>query len=44
MSEYYWAGRIAVACDWPQEVRIFQDPARIPTPDADRATAARAAN
>lgn len=20
----YWAGRIAVACDWPQEVRIFQ--------------------
>lgn len=30
----YWAGRIAVACDWPQEVRIFQD--RVPTPDADR--------
>jgi hypothetical protein len=30
----YWAGKIAVACDWPQEVRIFRD--RVPTPDADR--------
>jgi hypothetical protein len=39
-SARYWAGRIAVACDWPQEVRIFQDPAQIPTPDADRAAAA----
>jgi hypothetical protein len=36
----YWAGRVAVACDWPQEVRIFQSPA--PAPDADRAaTSAR---
>ncbi len=35
----YWAGRIAVACDWPQEVRIFQTPGQIPTPDADRAAA-----
>lgn len=35
----YWAGRIAVACDWPQEVRIFQNPTRIPTPEADRAAA-----
>ena len=34
----YWAGRIAVACDWPQEVRIFQN--RVPAPDADRAAAA----
>jgi hypothetical protein len=39
----YWAGRIAVACDWPQEVRIFQNAAQIPTPDADRAAAARKA-
>lgn len=37
----YWAGRIAVACDWPQEVRIFQNPAQVPTPDADRAAASR---
>jgi hypothetical protein len=36
----YWAGRIAVACDWPQEVRIFRTPDRVPTPDADRAAAA----
>ena len=36
-SARYWAGRIAVACDWPQEVRIFQNPARDPTPEADRA-------
>jgi hypothetical protein len=35
----YWAGRIAVACDWPQEVRVFQNPDRTPTPDADRAAA-----
>lgn len=34
----YWAGRVAVACDWPQEVRIFRT--RVPTPDADRAAAA----
>lgn len=26
---------------WPQEVRIFRTPAQIPTPDADRAAAAR---
>jgi hypothetical protein len=39
----YWAGRIAVACDWPQEARIFRTPAQIPTPDADRAAAARKA-
>ena len=31
----YWAGRIAVACDWPQEVRIFRTPGQTPTPDAD---------
>jgi len=36
----HWAGRIAVACDWPQEVRIFRTPTQIPTPDADRAAAA----
>jgi len=36
----YWAGRIAVACDWPQEVRIFRKPGQVPTPDADRATTA----
>lgn len=36
----YWAGRIAVACDWPQEVRIFRTPEQVPTPDADRAAAA----
>jgi len=36
----YWAGRIAVACDWPQEVRIFRTPAQVPMPDADRAAAA----
>jgi len=39
-SARYWAGRIAVACDWPQEVRIFGTPAQIPAPDADRAAAA----
>jgi len=36
----YWAGRIAVACDWPQEVRIFRTPEQVPTPDADSAAAA----
>ncbi|MDA8296096.1 MAG: YciI family protein [Actinomycetota bacterium] len=35
-----WAERIALACDWPQEVRIFRTPGQIPTPDADRAAAA----
>ncbi len=35
----YWAGRVAVACDWPQETRIFRTPAQVPTPDADRAAA-----
>ena len=25
-----WAGRIAVACGWPQEVRRFQVPMRLP--------------
>jgi hypothetical protein len=37
----YWAGKVAVACDWPQEVRIFRTPADIPTPDADRAVATK---
>jgi hypothetical protein len=36
----YWAGRVAVACDWPQEVRIFRKPQSDPTPDADRDAAA----
>ena len=36
----HWAGRIAVACDWPQEVRIFRTPTQVPTPDADAAAAA----
>ncbi len=35
----YWAGKVAVACDWPQEVRIFRTPAQVPTPDADAAAA-----
>lgn len=39
----HWAGRIAVACDWPQEVRIFRTPQQVPTPDADSAAAALAA-
>ena len=26
----YWAGRIAVACGWPQEVRRFQGPRQWP--------------
>ena len=25
-----WAGKIAVACGWPQEVRRFRSPMRIP--------------
>ena len=25
-----WAGKIAVACDWPQEVRPFQVPGQLP--------------
>ena len=36
----YWAGKVAVACDWPQEVRLFRTPQQVPTPDADRAAAA----
>ncbi|MDE3132218.1 MAG: hypothetical protein KGL16_13800, partial [Acidobacteriota bacterium] len=36
----YWAGRVAVACDWPQEVRVFRTPEQVPTPDADGAAAA----
>ena len=29
-----WAGKIAVACGWPQEVRRFRDPATgVPTPE-----------
>jgi hypothetical protein len=28
-----WAGRIAVACGWPQEVRRFQVPMRLPEQD-----------
>jgi hypothetical protein len=27
-----WAGRIAVACGWPQEVRRFQDLTQFPEP------------
>jgi hypothetical protein len=27
-----WAGRIAIACGWPQEVRRFQDPTQFPEP------------
>ncbi len=30
----YWAGRIAVACNWPQEVRIFREPGQVPTPES----------
>ena len=26
----YWAGRIALACGWPQEVRRFQVPRQFP--------------
>jgi hypothetical protein len=39
VSARYWAGRIAVACDWPQEVRIFRRPGQVPTPQADLAAA-----
>ena len=29
-----WAGKIAVACGWPQEVRRFRNPATgVPTPE-----------
>ena len=28
-----WAGRIAVACGWPQEVRRFQVPMQLPERD-----------
>lgn len=38
----YWAGRVAVGCDWPQEVRIFRTAAQVPTPDADAAAAQEA--
>jgi hypothetical protein len=34
-SARYWAGRVAVACDWPQEVRIFRTPAQNTTPEPD---------
>jgi len=27
-----WAGKIAVACGWPMEVRRFQVPAQLPEP------------
>jgi hypothetical protein len=27
-----WAGKIAVACGWPQEVRPFQVPRQLPDP------------
>jgi hypothetical protein len=27
-----WAGKIAAACGWPQEVRRFQDPTQFPEP------------
>ena len=40
-SARYWAGRIAVACDWPQEVRIFQTPGQNARPDTNRAVAAQ---
>jgi hypothetical protein len=36
-AAHHWAGRIAMACGWPQEVRLFQTPTHTPTPDADRA-------
>ena len=39
-SARYWAERIAVACEWPHEVRKFVRPDQIPTPDADRAVEA----
>lgn len=31
-----WTGRVAMDCDWLQEVRTLRRPAQIPTPDADR--------
>ncbi len=42
-SARYWAGKLALACNWPQQVRIFGTPAQIATPDADRAAAAATA-
>lgn len=36
----HWAGKVAVACDWPQEVRVFRTPDQTPTPEADAAAAA----
>lgn len=33
-SARYWAGRVAVACGWPQEVRPFPDRARFVEPEA----------
>lgn len=30
-----WAGKIAVACGWPQEVRRFQVPMRLPEEKAE---------
>ena len=29
-SARFWAGRAAVACGWPQEVRRFQPPRQVP--------------
>jgi hypothetical protein len=33
-SARYWAGRVAVACGWPQEVRAFQERGRMAEPGA----------
>ena len=33
-SARHWAGRVAVACGWPQEVRPFPDRARFVEPGA----------
>jgi len=38
-----WAGLMATACEWPQEVRVFRKPAQLPTPEADAAAAVREA-
>ncbi len=35
----YWAGRVAVACDWLQEVRSFRSPTQVPPREADAAPA-----
>ncbi len=29
-SARFWAGKVAVACGWPQEVRRFQRPRQVP--------------